>query len=63
MKFERCDQRVFSTSRLTSGCDELNAAVWVIAVLIGIIWIAVILALPMMATRAKRKPKKVKVGR
>ena len=63
MKLERCDQRVFSTSRLTSWLPEVKVAVWVMAELIGTISIFVIVAFPSMATRAKRKPKKLKVGR
>ena len=51
MKFERCDQMVFCTSRLTSGFAEVNAAVGVIAELIGSISIFVTRALPVIATR------------
>ena len=63
MKLERCDHTVFSTSRSTSGCAEEKDAVRWIAELIGTISIVLILAVPVMATRAKRKPKKLKVGR
>ena len=52
MKFERCDQSVFSTSRLTSGLPHSKLAVASLTELIGTKSIYSTVASPSIVTRA-----------
>ena len=52
MKFDRCDQTVFRTSRLTEGSPQVNPPAATGTEVTGICWIDTSLAPPVSVTRA-----------